>query len=125
MAGHPPGIQPEPALDRNGRPPAAGNRAATRGMLRSMTIEQLVSAIRSLPVAERLRVIELAAHDIANDVSREAPLPSDATPGSSVTLVERKGLLVAHGEPGAALPVEVFDHRVDRETRGERLWGGS
>jgi hypothetical protein len=87
-----------------------------------MTLEQIVSAIRSLPVPERLRVIELAAHDVANDVSRRAAEP---VPGVGVTLIERHGFLIAHGEPGAALPEEVFDHRVDREARAELLWGGS
>ena len=89
-----------------------------------MTIEQLVSAIRSLPVQERLRVIELAAHDVANDVARGALQASEAAP-ATVTLVERRGLLVAHGEPGASLPEAVFDHRADREARDELLWGGS
>ncbi len=87
-----------------------------------MTIEQLVAAIRLLPVPERLRVIELAAHDVANDVSAGATEPA---PDADVTLVERNGFLVAHCEPGATLPEEVFDHRLDREARAERLWGGS
>jgi hypothetical protein len=90
-----------------------------------MTVEQLVSAIRSLPVPERLRVIELAAHDVANDVSRGAPQAPEAAPGGGVTLIERRGLLVAHGESSTVLPGEVFDHRVDREGRAELLWGGS
>ena len=87
-----------------------------------MTIEQIVSAIRSLPVPERLRVIELAAHDVANDVADGAEEPA---PGAGVTLIERHGLLVAHGEAGAALPEELFDHRVDRDARAKLLWGGS
>jgi hypothetical protein len=41
-----------------------------------MTLEQIVAAIRSLPVPERLRVIELAAHDVANDVSRGEAEPA-------------------------------------------------
>jgi hypothetical protein len=87
-----------------------------------MTIEQIVSAIRALPVPERLRVIELVAHDVANDVSRGAPEPA---PGIGVTLIERHGFLIAHGESGAPLPEESFDHRLDREARAESLWGGS
>jgi len=87
-----------------------------------MTLEQIVAAIRSLPVTERLRVIELAAHDVANDVSRGVAEPA---PGIGVTLIERHGFLVAHGESGTALPEEVFDHRLDREARAELLSGGS
>ncbi len=87
-----------------------------------MTIEQIISAIRSLPVPERLRVIELAAHDVANDVAGGA---AEAAPGTGVTLVERQGFLVAHGESRAALPEELFDHRVDRDARAKLLWGGS
>jgi hypothetical protein len=87
-----------------------------------MTLEQIVSAIRSLPVPERLRVIELAAHDVANAVSHGAPAPA---PGIGVTLIERRAFLIAHSEPGAPLPAQVFDHRPDRETRAELLWGSS
>jgi hypothetical protein len=87
-----------------------------------MTLEQIVSAIRSLSVPDRLRVIELAAHDVANDVSRGAV---ELAPGVGVTLIERHGFLVAHSEPGDALPEELFDHRVDREVRAKLLWGGS
>lgn len=87
-----------------------------------MTIEQILAVIRSLPVQERLRVIELAAHDVANDVSGGAPL-SEA--GSGVSLIERRGFLFAHGEAREVLPEEVFDHRLDREGRAGSLWGGS
>lgn len=87
-----------------------------------MTIEQIVAAIRSLPVAERLRVIELAAHDVANDVSTGGTEPA---PGSGVTLIERDGFLIAHGEAGATVPEELFDHRPDRDALAKRLWGGS
>lgn len=90
-----------------------------------MTIEQLVSAIRALPVPELLRVIELAAHDVANDVSRGALQTSDAAGGSGVTLIERGGFLLAHGEAGAPLAAEVFDHRQDRDARAALLWGDS
>jgi hypothetical protein len=90
-----------------------------------MTIDQIVSAIRSLPVPERLRVIELAAHDVAAVVSRGAAEAPEAAPGIGVTLIERHGFLIAHGESGAVLPEEAFDHRLDREARAELLWGGS
>ena len=90
-----------------------------------MTIDQLVSAIRSLPVPERLRVIELAAHDVANDVSRGTPGMSETAQGVGVSLIERQGFLIAHSETGAALPEAAFDHRLDREARAELLWSGS
>jgi hypothetical protein len=94
-------------------------------MLFPMTVEQLVSAIRSLPVPERLRVIELATHDVATDVAERLPEAVEAVPVTGVTLIERHGFLVAHGESGVVLPEEVFDHRADREARAERLSGGS
>jgi hypothetical protein len=103
-------------------PTSAGVRAIARGILRLMTLEQIVAAIHALPVTDRLRVIELAAHDVANEVSGGTPEPAV---GIGVTLIERHGFLIAHGESGAALPEEVFDHRSDREARAELLWGGS
>lgn len=90
-----------------------------------MTIEQLLFAIRSLPVTERLRVIELATHDVAADVARQLPEAAEAMPVTGVTLIERHGFLIAHGESNVVLPEEVFDHRVDREARAEHLSGGS
>jgi hypothetical protein len=87
-----------------------------------MTLDQIVAAIRSLPVPERLRVIELAAHDVANDVSGGTTEPA---PGPGVTLIERHGLLIAHGEPHATVPEEAFDHRLDRDARAKSIWGGS
>lgn len=103
----------------------AGVRTLARGMLHPMTIEQLVSAIRSLPVPERLRVIERAARDVAIDLSPGPLAPHQAAPGTGVTLIERNGFLIAHGEAGVVVPEEAFDHRVDREARAEHLWGGS
>ncbi len=94
-------------------------------MLSLMTIEQLVVAIRGLPVAERLRVIELATHDVATDVARRLPEAAEPIPVTGVTLVDRHGFLVAHGDSGVVLPEEVFDHRLDREARAEHLSGGS
>ncbi len=96
-----------------------------RGTLPPMTIDQLVVAIRRLPVQQRLRVIELAAHDVATDVTRQLPNAVEATSALGITLIDRPGFLVAHGEAGVVLPEEVFDHRVDREAREERLSGGS
>jgi hypothetical protein len=83
-----------------------------------MTVDQIVSAIRALPLPERLRVIELVAHEAAGDVPE-----AEAAADGGVTLVERHGLLIVSAE--AALPVEEFDHRVDREARAARLWGDS
>ncbi len=103
----------------------AGVGTLACGMLSPMTIEQLVFAIRGLPVPERLRVIELATHDVATDVARQLPVAVAAVPVTGVTLIERHGVLVAHGESGVVLPEEVFDHRVDREVRAEHLLGGS
>jgi len=94
-------------------------------MLSFMTIEQIVFAIRGLPVSERLRVIELATHDVATDVARQLPEALEAVPVTGVTLIDRRGVLIAHGESGVVLPEEVFDHRVDREARAEHLSGGS
>lgn len=87
-----------------------------------MTIEEIVSAIRLLPVPARLRVIELAAHDVASEVSAEVAPPG---PGPAVTLIERHGFLVAHAEPTTAVSEEMFDHRLDRDERADRLWAGS
>ena len=83
-----------------------------------MTIDQIVAAIRALPVSERLRVIELVAHDAAN----EAP-GADAPSHGDVILTERHGLLLADTE--ATVPEEAFDHRLDREARADRIWSGS
>ncbi len=82
-----------------------------------MTVDQIVSAIRTLPIAERLRVIEIVAHEAAVD----APVAEAAQSG--VTLIERNGLLFVGAD--AALPEEAFDHRQDRDARAEHLWGGS
>jgi hypothetical protein len=82
----------------------------------SMTVEQIVSAIRALPVAERLRVIELVAHEAANDV----PV-TEAAPSHGATLTEQHGLLIVDADD--SIPAEAFDHRLDRDARANRIWG--
>jgi hypothetical protein len=68
-----------------------------------MTIEQLVAAIRSLPLPARLRVIELAAHDVAHDV---ADRTADTDPGTGVPLLEHHGAAEPAGAtaPSSATP---------------------
>jgi hypothetical protein len=85
-----------------------------------MTIDQIVAAIRALPVPERLRVIELAAHDAAND----APVPEAefASSGGAI-LTERLGLLFVDAD--TALSEAAFDHRLDRDERADRMWSAS
>jgi hypothetical protein len=85
-----------------------------------MTIDQIVSAIRALPVSERLRVIELVAHEAANDAPDAG---AEATARGRVTLTERHGLLLVDAD--VAVPASAFDHRLDREARADRIWGGS
>ena len=86
----------------------------------AMTVEQIVSAIRALPVPERLRVIELVAHDAVSDV----PSGAGGAAVGSATLMEWKGLLVVDAE-STSCRWEAFDHRADRETRADRSWSGS
>lgn len=83
-----------------------------------MTIEQIVAAIRALPLPERLRVIEIVAHETANDVPAAITAPPSH---EGVSLTERHGLLVI--DAAAAVPAEVFDHRQDREARADYIWG--
>ena len=44
-----------------------------------MTIHQIYEAIRSLPVPERLRLVERVVHDVA-----EAPAPGESSPKRSL-----------------------------------------
>src|SRR5689334_1062680 len=87
--------------------------------LSSVTIEQIISAIRALPVLERLRVIEIVAHEAASDVPAAL---AESVPTRGVTLTERNGLLVV--ESDATVPADAFDHRLDREARADRIWSG-
>lgn len=83
-----------------------------------MTIEQIVAAIRALPLPERLRVIELVAHETASDVPAAIAAPPSH---EGVSLTERHGLLLI--DTAAAMPVEVFDHRHGREASADHIWG--
>ena len=85
-----------------------------------MSIDQIVSAIRALPVPERLRVIEMVAHEAASEVPATA---AETSTGDGVRLIEHHGLLLVDAD--AALPAEAFDHRLDRDARMEHIWGGS
>lgn len=81
-----------------------------------MTVDEIVSAIRALPVPERLRVIEIVAHEAANDVPA-----GSAAPSHGVTLIERHGLLLVDAD--GAVSAEAFDHRLDRDARAHHIWG--
>ncbi|MGK3995873.1 hypothetical protein [Sorangium sp. So ce1024] len=72
---------------------------------------------RALPVTDRLRVIELVAHEAASDV------PAAPARREGVTLTERHGLLLVDAD--ATMPAEVFDHRPDRDARADRIQGES
>jgi hypothetical protein len=39
----------------------------------SLTAEQILSELRALPAAERLRVVERIVHEVASEVTPEAP----------------------------------------------------
>ena len=78
-----------------------------------MTVDEIVAAIRALPLPERLRLIAIVAREAAIDVV--------AAEAGSVTLIERNGLLIADAD--VVLPAGVFDHRLDREARDAHLWG--
>lgn len=106
-------------MKSGGRGQCDGTAAARCGNLPCVTIDQIVSAIRALPVLERLRVIELVAHDAASDVPAAAAAIADE---GGVTLTERHGLLVVDSD--AVVPASAFDHRLDREARADHIWGG-
>ncbi|WP_437808119.1 hypothetical protein [Sorangium sp. So ce1078] len=84
-----------------------------------MTVEQIVAAIRALPVTDRLRVIELVAHEAVSDV----PAADHSARREGVTLTERHGLLLVDAD--TTMPAEVFDHRPDRDARAVRIQGDS
>ncbi|HZF48326.1 MAG TPA: hypothetical protein VE093_06735 [Polyangiaceae bacterium] len=100
-------------------PMSRGTEAADCGTLLTVTIDQIVSAIRALPVLERLRVIEIVAHEAASDVPAAL---AESAPTRSVTLAEQNGLLVVDSD--AFVAADAFDHRLDREVRTDRIWGG-
>ncbi|WP_437578833.1 hypothetical protein [Sorangium sp. So ce887] len=89
------------------------------GILPDMTVDQIVAAIRALPVPDRLRVIELVAHEAASDV----PGAEEPARRGGVTLTERHGLLLV--DTDATVPADAFDHRPDRDARAGRIQGGS
>ena len=86
------------------------------GILTPMTVDQIIAAVRALSVPERLRVIEIVAHEAAGDVPAAV-----AAPGAGITLIEHNGVLLADAD--VVLPADVFDHRQDREARDARVWG--
>ncbi|XXX79337.1 hypothetical protein WMF30_11235 [Sorangium sp. So ce134] len=88
------------------------------GILLNMTVDQIVAAIRA-PVTDRLRVIELVAHEAASDV----PAAEEPARRGGVILTERHGLLLV--DTDATVPVDAFDHRPDRDARAERIQGDS
>ncbi len=100
-------------------PMIRATEAADCGTLLTVTIDQIISAIRALPVLERLRVIEIVAHEAASDVPAAL---AESAPTRGVTLAERNGLLVVDSDTSVA--ADAFDHRLDREARADRIWGG-
>lgn len=85
----------------------------------TMSIEEILLAIRMLPVAERLHVIERVAHDVAGEVRPEVTTAEAA----DVKLIEHHGMLLV--DANETLPADVFDHRSDRDARAERIWRGA
>ncbi|WP_437813758.1 hypothetical protein [Sorangium sp. So ce1078] len=65
-----------------------------------MTVEQIVAAIRALPVTDRLGVIELVPHEAAGDV----PAADHPSRREGVTLTERHGLLLVDADVTSAPP---------------------
>jgi hypothetical protein len=81
-----------------------------------MTIDEIVSVLRALPLPERLRVIEI----VALEAAREVPCVAEPASGGSVALIERHGFLLV--DTDATVPADAFDHRLDREVRAGRHW---
>jgi hypothetical protein len=85
------------------------------------TFDEIVSAIRSLPLAERLRIAEQVIHEAAASVP--APVPEPATDGEeSAELVEVGRLLIVKSRQ--SFPADMFDHRALREERLQKLSTG-
>ena len=84
-----------------------------------MTVDEIVQAIDALSPSDRLRVIERAVHDLGSALAE----PTVAPAGRAV-LVEHGGLLVIGAAPGVGpAPIDVFDHRAEREERAAKLAG--
>lgn len=76
------------------------------------TFEEIVSAVRRLPLAERLRLAERVIHEAAGEFPGSTPA---GAPESEETaeLIEVAGMLVVNAD--RTYPAEVFDHRQIRE----------
>lgn len=79
------------------------------------SVEEIVLAIEALPLADRLRVVERVVHDVSSAVQASNTVEEQAT------LIERGGFLVVSGIDSA--PLDVFDHRADRDERIRRSAG--
>ncbi len=86
-----------------------------------MTIDEIVSAIRALPVPERLHLIERIARETADEFPSLCTPQRACPPG--VTLTERHGMLLV--ESDETLPIDAFDHRVDRDARADQIWSAA
>lgn len=83
------------------------------------TFEEIVSAIRKLPLADRLRLAERVIHEAAGEVPAEAaPEPAGE---KEARLIEVDGLLVVSAD--RTYPASTFDHRQIREERLSKLSG--
>lgn len=85
-----------------------------------VTFDEIVSAIRELPLPERLRVAEHVIHEAAREVpaSSAADAPDNEEPAE---LIEVAGLLVVKAD--RTFPADTFDHRPVREERLSKLSG--
>lgn len=83
------------------------------------TFEEIVSAIRKLPLAERLRLAERVIHEAAGEVPAGAA--QEAAEDEQALLIEVNGLLVVSAD--RTYPASSFDHRAIREERLSKLSG--
>ena len=82
------------------------------------TTDDLLAAIRRLPLDERLRLVDQAAREIGEDTPKPGPVSAaPSLPGLSSHMEQRGRLLVYTGY----LPDPALDHRVDREERADHL----